>query len=43
MKKTGFTVAEFADSDKLKIGETVYAIGNPGGYEFSGSFTRGML
>ncbi|HHU84417.1 MAG TPA: trypsin-like serine protease [Clostridiales bacterium] len=43
VKKTGFTVAEFADSDKLKIGETVYAIGNPGGYEFSGSFTRGML
>lgn len=35
--------AEFGDSSKLVIGETVYAIGNPGGTEFFGSYTRGMI
>ena len=35
--------AEFADSDTLEIGDTVYAIGNPGGSEFFGSFTNGMV
>lgn len=41
--KTGFTAANFGDSSKLSIGETVYAIGNPGGTEFFGSYTRGMV
>ena len=43
INKTGFTAATFGDSSKLSIGETVYAIGNPGGTEFFGSYTRGMV
>ena len=43
VKETGFTKADFGDSSKLKIGETVYAIGNPGGTEFFGSYTKGMI
>ncbi|MCQ2479389.1 MAG: S1C family serine protease [Clostridia bacterium] len=43
VKETGFTAAKFGDSSKLKIGETVYAIGNPGGTEFFGSYTKGMV
>ncbi len=35
--------AEFAASDKLEVGDTVYAIGNPGGTQFFGSFTNGMV
>ena len=41
--KTGLTAAEFGDSTGLKKGQTVYAIGNPGGSEFFGSFTQGMI
>ncbi len=37
------TVAEFGDSDVLKRGETVIAIGNPLGLGFSGSVTVGVL
>lgn len=40
---TGLKAAEFGDSTKLKVGETVYALGNPGGMEFFGSFTTGMI
>ncbi|MBG9541471.1 serine protease [Cytobacillus firmus] len=36
------TVAEFGDSDKLKPGEPVIAIGNPLG-QFSGSVTQGII
>ncbi|MDR0530954.1 MAG: trypsin-like peptidase domain-containing protein [Oscillospiraceae bacterium] len=43
IKKTGLQGAEFGDSDKLKVGEPVYAIGNPGGIEYKGSFTSGMV
>lgn len=43
VKKTGFTAAKFGDSDSLKVGTAVYAIGNPGGVEFFGSFTNGMV
>ena len=35
--------AEFANSDTLGVGDTIYAIGNPGGMEFFGSFTNGMI
>ena len=35
--------AEFANSDSLSVGDTVYAIGNPGGTQFFGSFTNGMV
>lgn len=43
IKKTGFQAAEFGDSDKLVIGDPVYAVGNPGGVEFFGSFTGGFI
>ncbi len=43
VKKTGFKAATFGNSDKLSVGQTVYAIGNPGGTEFFGSFTSGMI
>ncbi len=35
--------AEFADSDNLKIGELSFALGNPGGAEFSNSLTKGTV
>lgn len=41
--KTGLKAFEIGDSDKLAVGETVYAIGNPGGVDFAGSFTNGMI
>ena len=43
IEKTGLVAAEFGDSTTLKKGQTVYAIGNPGGSEFFGSFTQGMV
>ncbi len=43
VKTDKLAAAEFGDSSKLVIGETVYAIGNPGGTEFFGSFTKGMI
>lgn len=43
IKKTGLNAAEFGNSSALKKGQTVYVIGNPGGSEFFGSFTKGMI
>ena len=40
---TELQAAEFAASDKVEVGDTVYAIGNPGGTQFFGSFTNGMV
>ena len=37
------TVAEFGDSGILKVGESVIAIGNPLGLQFSGSVTTGVI
>lgn len=37
------TVANFGDSDVLKQGETVIAIGNPLGLDFYGSVTTGVI
>ena len=34
---------QFADSDNIKIGETVYAIGNPIGFEFRRTVTSGII
>ncbi len=34
---------EWADSDNLKVGQQVMAIGNPGGLEFMGSATWGIV
>ncbi len=39
----GLVAAEFGDSDKLEVGETVVAIGNPGGIAFAGSVTQGIV
>ncbi|QGQ48534.1 S1C family serine protease [Metabacillus sediminilitoris] len=36
-------VAEFGNSDKVKPGEPVIAIGNPLGLQFSGSVTQGVI
>ncbi|MCR4593757.1 MAG: trypsin-like peptidase domain-containing protein [Clostridiales bacterium] len=41
--ETGLDAATFADSSEVEVGDTVYAIGNPGGTEFFGSFTDGMV
>lgn len=43
VEKTGYKAATFGNSDNLKVGQKVYAIGNPGGTEFFGSFTSGMI
>ncbi|MGN0636058.1 MAG: trypsin-like peptidase domain-containing protein [Acutalibacteraceae bacterium] len=43
IKATGLQLAEFGDSGALKVGDPVYAIGNPGGTEFFGSFTNGIV
>lgn len=43
IKKTGLKAATFGDSDKLMVGQAIYAIGNPGGTEFFGSFTNGII
>ena len=39
----GLGAASFADSSKLVVGQQVFAIGNPGGSEFFGSFTNGII
>lgn len=43
IKATGLPLAEFGDSSSLKIGEPIYAIGNPGGSEYFGSITNGIV
>jgi len=43
VNKTGLSPAEFADSDKVEVGEFVMAVGNPGGLEFSSSVTLGIV
>ena len=40
---TGYTPAEFGNSDELVMGQAVLAIGNPGGEQFSGSLTSGII
>lgn len=40
---TTLKAAEFADSETIRVGDTIYAIGNPGGMQFFGSFTNGMV
>ena len=43
IKATGLPAAEFGNSDNLRVGDSVFAIGNPGGVEFFGSFTGGYV
>ena len=39
----GLVAAEFGNSDALEVGETVVAIGNPGGSTLAGSVTQGIV
>ena len=43
IKAKGLKAAEFGNSEQLEVGQKVYAIGNPGGTEFAGSFTDGII
>lgn len=43
VEATDLPAAEFGDSTSLKVGETIYAIGNPGGSEYFGSMTNGIV
>ncbi len=43
IEASGLSTAEFADSSSLVVGQQVFAIGNPGGSEFFGSFTNGII
>lgn len=43
VEETGLPLAEFGDSASLKVGEPIYAIGNPGGSEYFGSITNGIV
>ena len=40
---TGLTPVELGDSGNLKVGQYVVSIGNPGGLEFMGSVTFGII
>ena len=40
---TGLTAAEFGDSDALRVGDAVAAIGDPLGVELRGSMTDGII
>lgn len=39
----GLPAAEFGDSDRLVVGDPVYAIGNPLGYDLLGTMTDGIV
>lgn len=43
IKANNLTPAEFGDSNKLEVGQQVFAVGNPGGTEFFGTFTGGYI
>lgn len=41
--ETGLSAATFGDSSTLEVTESVYAIGNPGGSDYYGSVTDGIV
>lgn len=41
--KNAIAIAEFGDSDKIEVGETAVAIGNPLGSQFENSITQGII
>lgn len=43
INETGLTAAEFGNSDELRLGESVIAIGNPLGFELMDTVTGGMI
>ena len=43
IKYSDLVYAAFGNSDEVQLAETVIAIGNPGGLEFAGTVTRGIV
>lgn len=43
VKATGLTPGEFGNSDSLKVGDAVVAIGNPLGLDYAGTVTDGII
>ncbi len=43
VNETGLTPAEFGDSEDLRVGELVIAVGNPLGFDLFGSVTSGIV
>jgi|GEM_PF-79474 len=43
INESNLNAIEFGNSDELKIGEPAIAIGNPGGLEYMGSVTQGVI
>lgn len=43
IKETGLKYATLGDSNNVRVGETVYAIGNPIGFEFRRTVTSGII
>ncbi len=43
VNETGLTPAEFGNSDDLRVGELVIAVGNPLGFDLFGSVTSGIV
>ncbi|MBR4283010.1 MAG: trypsin-like peptidase domain-containing protein [Clostridia bacterium] len=43
ISKSGLTPIELGDSDKVVVGQTAIAVGNPGGLSFSGSVSMGII
>lgn len=43
IEATNLPAIELGDSDQLKVGEPAIAIGNPGGLEYMGSVTSGII
>lgn len=43
IQATGLSIAEFGDSNALQKGQTVVAIGNPGGSAFANSASQGIV
>lgn len=43
INKTGLTPIELGNSDDIVMGQTVIAVGNPGGIEFIGSLSQGII
>ena len=43
IEKSGLKAAELGDADRLIVGESVVAIGNPGGMEYMSSATHGII
>ena len=42
-KRQGLTPIEIADSDQIKVGQVAVAVGNPGGLQFMGSVSEGIV